>query len=168
MRAWIRPLAYRASDRSFHLPAHARRNPSSNKPRTALLVGIREQFWVDPSVGTYGTATMSFEDRGSATPGTQKKIPPLSRSDGRRVHLVSGFRPRCRASGLQCRASCRASVSCRCRCRHQVCANFLYEVQDGPPSGPHAPRPGARTLAAPLTLRDRVLPTGARRWREAQ
>jgi hypothetical protein len=24
----------------------------------------------------------------------------------------------------------------------QVCENFLYEVQDGPTSGPHAPRPG--------------------------
>ena len=23
-----------------------------------------------------------------------------------------------------------------------ICANFLYEVQDGPPSGPYAPRPG--------------------------
>jgi len=43
--------------------------------------------------------------------------------------------------------------------------NFLYEVQDGPTSGPYAPRPGRGHRPLRLGLRDRVLPIGARRWR---
>jgi hypothetical protein len=54
---------------------------------------------------------------------------------------------------------------CQPQCLTRIWENFLYEVQDGPTSGPYAPRPGRGHRIAPLALRDRVLPTRARRWR---